>query len=140
MSRSTMITSTPTTLTTSTRTTSRSQRAQCTHTRTITTCCTTLTPMSVTFTTAIRIDAIQGVRPTMRHRFRSSRRLVCVVALATTVFAVAANTAGAHVDIEPTRAKAGSTTAIVVSPLNEEDDAGTTKVEVLFPSAYPIAS
>jgi len=76
----------------------------------------------------------------MRHRFRSSRRLVCGVALATTVFAVAANTAGAHVDIEPTRAKAGSTTAIVVSPLNEEDDAGTTKVEVLFPSAYPIAS
>ncbi len=76
----------------------------------------------------------------MRRRAGTTLRLAGCALLASASLGIVAGAAGAHVEIEPTRAKAGSTTAIVFSPLNEEDDAGTTKVEVLFPRAFPVAS
>jgi len=70
---------------------------------------------------------------------RSGRILACT-ALAALALGVVATAAGAHVEVEPPRAKAGGTVDLVFSPLNEEDDAGTTKVEIVFPKQYPIAT
>ena len=63
-----------------------------------------------------------------------------MAALTVAWLVISAGAADAHVDLEPSKAKAGSTRTLVFSPLNEEKDAGTVKVEVLFPRQYPIAS
>src|SRR5829696_4428830 len=73
---------------------------------------------------------------------RRSARQVSLGALMISVawLAVGTSAASAHVGLEPSTAKAGSTPTLVFSPLNEEKDAGTVKVQVLFPREYPIAS
>jgi len=71
-----------------------------------------------------------------------SIRPVCLGALmiASLWLAVGTSAASAHVELEPSTAKAGGTATLVFSPLNEEKDAGTIKVEVLFPRSFPIVS
>lgn len=74
----------------------------------------------------------------LRRRRATTRAGATAFVIALTL-AVVVGTASAHVDLEPSKAKAGSTTTLVFSPLNEESDAGTVKVEVLFPRGHPIA-
>src|SRR5262245_21174714 len=59
---------------------------------------------------------------------------------AVVVTAWIAEGAGAHVYLQPAKATTASTPQLVSSPLNEEPDAGTVKVEVVFPRSHPIAA
>ena len=66
------------------------------------------------------------------------RATIAVAALAATL-ALAA-TASAHVTLQPEEAPAGGFTRLDVRVPNEQDDAGTTKVEVQFPPGFASVS
>jgi uncharacterized protein YcnI len=68
-------------------------------------------------------------------------RLATVVALALGVVALVALPAGAHVTITPSSApKGGGDQLLSFNVPNEEDNANTVKLEVIFPTKNPIAS
>ena len=67
-------------------------------------------------------------------------RLVALTALAAGMVAVLALPAGAHVAINPSSAPKGSFGVLSFNVPNEGPDANTVKLEVQFPTKYPIAS
>lgn len=73
----------------------------------------------------------------MQHR---RARLAALGAVALAVVALSALPAGAHVSITPASAPKGGSAVLSFNVPNEADDANTVKVEVLFPTKYPIAS
>ncbi len=62
-----------------------------------------------------------------------TRRLLSVLALASGVLLLAATAAGAHVDLDPGEAVAGSTARLTFSFHHGKDGTGTTSLEVLLP-------
>jgi len=68
------------------------------------------------------------------------RRLAVVVVSACVMLALAATAAAAHVSIQPGSAAKGGFSIFSFSVPNERDDANTVKLEVTFPTKYPIAS
>jgi uncharacterized protein len=63
-----------------------------------------------------------------------------LVALVLALLALVALPAGAHVSITPSSAPKGGSAVLSFNVPNEEDNANTVKVQVLFPTQYPIAS
>jgi uncharacterized protein YcnI len=70
---------------------------------------------------------------------RRVRPLVPVV-LALALLALVALPAGAHVSITPSSAPKGGSAVLSFNVPNEEPNANTVKLEVLFPTQFPIAS
>jgi uncharacterized protein YcnI len=68
------------------------------------------------------------------------RRLAVVAVAAVALVVSSAAAAAAHVSIQPGSAAKGSSSIFAFSVPNEEDAANTVKVEVTFPTKYPIAS
>jgi uncharacterized protein YcnI len=66
-------------------------------------------------------------------------RLVVLAALVVGVLALAALPAGAHVSVTPSSAPKGGFQVLSFNVPNEEPDANTVKLEVTFPTKYPIA-
>lgn len=66
-------------------------------------------------------------------------RRAVLAALVVGVVALAALPAGAHVSIKPSSAPKGGFEVLSFNVPNELDDANTVKVEVQFPTKYPIA-
>lgn len=69
---------------------------------------------------------------------RPSLRLGLAATTATLALLAAAAPAGAHTEIAPERAPAGSDTAFTMTVENERSDAGTVKVELFFPDGQEI--
>lgn len=67
-------------------------------------------------------------------------RVAVLAALASSLVALGALPAGAHVSITPSRAPKGSFQVLSFNVPNEEQDANTVKLEVTFPTKTPIAS
>jgi uncharacterized protein YcnI len=67
-------------------------------------------------------------------------RLAVLAALVVGVLALLALPAGAHVSIKPSSAPKGGFEVLSFNVPNEQDDANTVKVEVQFPTKFPIAS
>jgi uncharacterized protein YcnI len=67
-------------------------------------------------------------------------RLAVLAALVVGVLALVALPAGAHVSITPSSAPKGGFEVLSFNVPNEQDDANTVKLEVQFPTKYPIAS
>lgn len=68
----------------------------------------------------------------------SARLLAATAAIATMLFALVSVSA-AHVSVNPGEAEKGSFTKLAFRVPSERDDAGTTEVEVNFPTDHPIA-
>jgi uncharacterized protein len=66
-------------------------------------------------------------------------RLVVLAALVVGVLALVALPAGAHVTVKPASVPKGSFSILSFSVPNEQEDANTVKLEVTFPTKYPIA-
>ncbi|MFM7271506.1 MAG: DUF1775 domain-containing protein [Actinomycetes bacterium] len=69
---------------------------------------------------------------------RPTRRLALALAGASLALGVLALPAGAHTEIAPEQAPAGSDTEFTMTLENERSDAGTVKVEVFFPDGQLI--
>mgnify|MGYP001234831078 CR=1 FL=1 len=67
-------------------------------------------------------------------------RLAAIGALAGSAVLLFAGPASAHVGVEPKTAEKGGYTKLVFKVPNEREDAGTTKLEVNFPTDHPLAS
>jgi len=72
------------------------------------------------------------------HRRRPLRVVLTALVSAISVF-IMAGPALAHVSVNPGEAAQGSFQELAFRVPNERDDAGTTKVEVAFPTDHPIA-
>jgi len=66
-------------------------------------------------------------------------RRVVLAALVVGVVALTALPAGAHVTVKPSSAPKGGFEVLSFNVPNEQDDANTVKVEVQFPTKFPIA-
>jgi hypothetical protein len=66
------------------------------------------------------------------------RRLLAVPVLAFAVVVLAATVAGAHVELEPTEALAGSTTTLTFSFHHGKDGSATTGLQVLLPEGATV--
>jgi hypothetical protein len=69
---------------------------------------------------------------------RPTRRLVLALTAAALAVGALAAPAGAHTEIAPEQAPAGSDTAFTMTLENERSDAGTVKVELFFPDGQLI--
>ena len=69
---------------------------------------------------------------------RPTRRLALALAAAALAVGALAAPAGAHTEIAPERAPAGSDTEFTMTLENERSDAGTVKVELYFPDGQQI--
>ncbi len=74
----------------------------------------------------------------MKQKIRRVR-IAVLGALTVGVVALAALPAGAHVTVKPSSAPKGGFEVLSFNVPNEEPDANTVKVEVTFPTKYPIA-
>jgi uncharacterized protein YcnI len=68
-----------------------------------------------------------------------AHRLAAVVVSACALVVFVATVADAHVTVQPASAAKGSFSIFAFSVPNERDDANTVKLEVTFPTKYPIA-
>ncbi|PLW71279.1 DUF1775 domain-containing protein [Streptomyces sp. SCUT-3] len=74
------------------------------------------------------------------HRSSVLPRTAVLGGLTASCLALLVGTAHAHVSVQPGEAAKGGYSSVVFKVPNERDDAGTTKVEVHFPSDRPLAS
>jgi uncharacterized protein YcnI len=74
----------------------------------------------------------------MRNMTRQLRKVALIAGIAG-IFVVMAAPAGAHVEIEPSSAPAGTDAVLSFSVPNEVESATTTKIVVTFPAEHPIA-
>jgi uncharacterized protein YcnI len=77
----------------------------------------------------------------MSSRARLSRRTAAIGVLACAMVVAVAGPALAHVTVQPDTAQAGAADQVFAFRVpNEEDKAGTVKVQVFFPADHPVAS
>ena len=67
-----------------------------------------------------------------------TRRLLAATGVALAALVALAPAASAHVTVEPTQGQNGEDAVLTFQVPNEKDDAGTTTVEINFPTDHPI--
>jgi uncharacterized protein YcnI len=73
------------------------------------------------------------------RKLRVTTRTMLVLAGAAVALVALAGTAFAHITVTPSSAAAGSTAELTFKVPNEENKANTVKIQVLIPTAHPIA-